>query len=252
MKMKAVFVLALIGLFCVGNLWAQYTTTDGRHFTLPPQPATNDTFSAATILTTQVPADAKKPVVLNFDNLPAAPWVSWNCGAGETATAAHGILTIASPPGGCFEYDLWHPESYWHHYVSNQRGWVVEASLRVDPSTDALPFFDGAVMIWMHDHTNLVIVGFNPNELLLSYPEHVSFPMNTTDAFHVYRIETRGKRMRIFVDGNLAIDHTFSISVGLGSDVLMFGDGNLYRGMKSLTQWDYFSYEVFPNPPLNF
>ena len=168
-----------------------------------------------------------------------------------TGTASHGIFTIDSPASGVYEISLWHPESYWHHYVSNQRGWVVETSLRVDPSTDALPFYDGAVLIWMHDHTNLFIVGFNPAELKISYPEHVSFPMNTTDAFHVYRIETKGKRMRIFVDGSLAIDHTFA-SVGGGSDVLTFGDGNGYTGMKSLTKWDYFSYQVFPNPALSF
>ena len=250
MKPMFLFLSILIGNLCVGNLWAQHPfTTDDRHFTVTPQPATESNSNQLTAETNQIPAEAKKPVVLNFDYLPMSPWVPYNCSPpSATATASHGILTIDSPASACYEYDLWYPEGIWHKYVSNKRGWVVETSLQIDPSTMDINF-DGAVRVWIHDHTNLLIVGFNTTEIFLAYPEHVSFPMNTTDSFHIYRIEAKEKRVWVYVDGHLAIDHTLS-TIGAGSNDLMFGDGSAYLGRSSLTRWDYFSYEVFPHPAL--
>jgi hypothetical protein len=260
MKAILLFLSVLLGSLCVGNSWAQVQfTTDGRLFTVTPQPivmvtpqtATNVNSIQVASATDQVPAEAKKPVVLNFDKLPERPWVVDNCYPGNSAaTTSHGVLTINSLASGCFEYMLFDPEGIWHKYVSNQRGWVVETSLRMDPSTTPVPF-DGAVITWINDHSNLIIVGFNPNELLLTYPERVSFPMDTTNAFHIYRIESKGNRVRIYVDGHLAIDHMLTWAGG-GTNVLTFGDGNVFTGATSLTQWDYFSYEVFPVPAVKF
>jgi hypothetical protein len=101
--------------------------------------------------------------------------------------------------------------------------------------------YRGAVQIWANDHTNLVIVGFSPDAICLAYPDHVRVPMVTTDGFHVYRIVSRGRRVQVYVDGELTIDHILSWSGG-GSNVLMFGDG--VGGTSSLTRWDYFSYDV--------
>jgi hypothetical protein len=66
--------------------------------------------------------------------------------------------------------------------------------------------------------------------------------MDTTDSFHVHRIEAKGMHIKIYVDGRLAIDHVLSTPGG-GASVLIFGDGNLNG--TSLTRWDYFSYRVF-------
>ena len=67
--------------------------------------------------------------------------------------------------------------------------------------------------------------------------------MDTTDDFHVYRIESKLDQVRVYVDDVLAIDHTLSWTGG-GSDVLNFGDG--YGAYTSLSYWDYFWYDVFP------
>ena len=121
---------------------------------------------------------------------------------------------------------------------------MVEANLKVDPHTQ--PNCDnngGSVVIWANDRVNLIIFGFSTNEICISYPEEVHFAMDTTNAFHVYRIENKGAHVRVFVDGNLAINHVFRF-LGSGSQTLLFGDGTVYG--TSLTKWDYFSYDVAP------
>lgn len=189
-----------------------------------------------------VPARAKKPVILNFDRLPPKPWRLASGGEpGTTTTVSHGILTI-NTPSDYDEYILDYPNGIWHKYVDNARGWVIEASLKMDSSTQ--PTGDGSEMIWANDHTNLIILEFNPGSVYLAYPDFVQVPMDTTDAFHVYRIESKGTNVRLYVDGQLKIDHTLS-QPGGGSNILAFGDGS-GGGPPNLTQWDYFSYDVFP------
>jgi hypothetical protein len=53
--------------------------------------------------------------------------------------------------------------------------------------------------------------------------------------------------VRIFADGSLVIDEMLSYPGG-GTQALSFGDGTTINS--SLAQWDYFSYNVFPDPAL--
>jgi hypothetical protein len=182
-------------------------------------------------------------VILNFDQLPSSQWFLNDCTGHGSGIVSHGILTINSP-SDCYEYILFDPQSAWNKYASNSRGWVVEANLKVDPATEPnCSGGRGAQIIWANDHTNLIIVGFSTNEICIAYPEEVHFAMNTTDSFHIYRLENKGAHARIYVDGVLAIDHYFSM-FGSGSQVIDFGDGTVYG--TSLVKWDYFSYDVFP------
>ena len=179
---------------------------------------------------------------MSFDTLPASPWQAWNCLDGGTATVSNGILAIDSPT--CYEFDLWNPAGEWNQYVNNEEGWVIEARLKLDPITVPSSNQDrGAVLIWANDHVNLLIIGFQPNELRLAYPDYVPVAMNTTDDFHTYRIQSRLNTVQIYVDGVLRIDHVLSWSGG-GSDLLTFGDGD-GQG-HSLSYWDYFMYDVTP------
>jgi hypothetical protein len=38
------------------------------------------------------------------------------------------------------------------------------------------------------------------------YSTRTRYDMNTTDAFHTYRVELNGKDLKVFVDGKLALD----------------------------------------------
>jgi hypothetical protein len=190
-----------------------------------------------------VPNWARKPVIMNFDHEPKAPWAPSVCSETGAGTASHGILTINSPSPDCYEYFLFHRDGVWHRYVSNSRGWIIEASLKVDPSSFAECADRGTVQIWAHDHRNLIIVGISTHEICLAYPENVRYEMDTSEV-HAYRIESKGRRVRIYVDGELKIEHVLTFR-GEGTDILSFGDGTF--GSNSLSQWDYFSYDIYPN-----
>jgi hypothetical protein len=256
------FTLATgLGLY-LGSAYAvaqvHHSTDNGQTFTGPPLQSTvspNETPAMASpsvgameedavqdTAKNTVPAHARKPVTLNFNRLPRKPWRLVTGGEGGTSVSvAHGILTI-NTPSDFAEFILDDPNGIWHKFVSNARGWVIEASLKIDPSTQ--PTGDGSEMIWANDHTNLVILQFNPGSVYLAYPDFVPVQMDTTDAFHVYRMESKGTNVRVYVDGQLKIDHTLS-QPGGGSNILAFGDGS-GGGPPNLTQWDYFSYDVFP------
>ncbi len=153
---------------------------------MPPIPVTEASGDSATAeLDTPVPA---QPAILNFDQLPLPPWALIDCTGRGSGRVERGILTINSP-SDCHEYSLDDPEGTWNQHVSNSRGWVVEANLKVDPHTQ--PNCDnngGSVVVWANDRVNLIIFGFSTNEICISYPEEVHFAMDTTNAFHVYRI----------------------------------------------------------------
>jgi hypothetical protein len=222
--------------------WAQDRSTDGRLSTQSERQTVSKPVNP-TNPNAGPKKPKKRPVVLDFDTLPGGEWQRWDCGdPTSVASVANGILTIDS--NSCDEFLLWHPDDVWHQFVSNSDGWVIEARLKVDPVTAFVPDWDrGPVQIWANDHTNLLIIGFATSQIGLVYPDNERVAMNTTDDFHVYRIESRLDRVKIFVDGVLRIDHTLTWSGG-GSDVLDFGDG--VGGTRSLSYWDYFLYDVTP------
>lgn len=247
---------ALLGLCLIGGAVATAQSgrsTDGRKSTdaVPAKsaaikasaadatlPATNDDES------TKVPERAKRPVVLNFNHPPGQDWTHTACGTTSTAVFSRGLLTINSPDQDCNEYDLFYPKGIWNQYVSNQRGWIVETNLKVDPSTQPECSSRGSVQLWINDLTNLIIVGISNNAICIAYPDVIAVDTPTTDGFHIYRVESKGNVVRIYQDGQLKIDHTLTTPGG-GTQSLGFGDGD--GSFASLSTWDYLSYDVFPH-----
>ncbi len=81
---------------------------------------------------------------------------------------------------------------------------MIEASLKLLPATEGeCRYAEGNVLIWAHDHTNLIIIAFYPDEICIAYPDIVRLQMDTTDSFHIYRIEAQGRRVQVYVDGRL-------------------------------------------------
>jgi hypothetical protein len=244
-KLRSLMIVAVCLCGSI-SLRAQSRTTDGRLFVLPPGLTAGNsqiTSAATAASTTPVPLAATQPVLINFDKVPDPDqWLKNDCLGVGSGTVLHGILTIDSP-NDCYEYILYWPKGIWNQYVANWRGWIVEASLQVDPLTQPECGQRGSVQIWAADPKILLIVGFSSNEICIAYPEEVHFPMDTTDHFHIYRIEAKGMHVKVYVDGALAIDHVLSIPGG-GTRALAFGDGTGYG--TSRTKWDYLSYDVFP------
>jgi hypothetical protein len=120
--------------------------------------------------------------------------------------------------------------------------------MRVDPATEEVGLGRGAVQLWVHDHTYLTIVGFDTSKVFIAAPDHVEYPMDTTQQFHTYRVEGKGDMFRVYVDGTLAIDYHRSWEGG-GSEALCFGDGDGSSSGYSRSYWDYFMYDTRVNQP---
>jgi hypothetical protein len=180
------------------------------------------------------------PVVLDFNTYPGGNWQLIS--SGGTSYVSGGILTIDAP-ADYHEFMLLSPYDEWHEYVDNSRGWVIEAKLKIDSTTaPQCGGGRGAVQIWANDYDILLIIGFSTDEICIAYPDLVKYAMDTTNDFHVYRIEAQFDNVKIYVDDNLRIEHTLTWPGG-GSQILTFGDG--VGGTKSLSYWDYFWYDVF-------
>lgn len=224
-----------------------YPTATGRSYTpgdvtgLSPKVApTPPTVPSSTPNPSPLPTPPTSAVVLDFSDLPEPPWRAES--SGGSATVANGILTIDAPDEH-YEFLLDEGDDAWHQRVSNDHGWTIESRIRVDPTSAEGKWEIGraTVMIGANDKTNFVQIGFNKDMVGLLYPDSITYPMETTDEFHIYRIESRGTRVRLYVDGNLVVDHELSWPGGGGSP-LMFGDG--VSGTRSLSYWDYFWYDV--------
>jgi hypothetical protein len=177
------------------------------------------------------------PQVLDFDKYPSGNWEIWK--SGGSSSVSGGILTINSTSYN--EFGLSHPFDEWHQKVNNSKGWIIETRLKVDASSKPACSGGGGVLIWIHDHKNLIQIGFSTDEICISYPNSFIFPMDTTDNFHVYRIESKLNQIKVYVDNVLRLDRTLS-NTGGGTDTLMFGDGG--GSGNSLSYWDYFLYDV--------
>jgi hypothetical protein len=231
----------VVVLTCICGVGAQsQVTTDGGRLTFA------DSGTAQTADPVVQAPEVKTPVILTFDRFPGPLWVHNTCAEGANTFVFHGILTLESAPPTCNEFVLLGPTGVWNKYVDYKRGWIIEASLQIDPSTPqncGENFGRSSVQIWAADHRTLTLFGFSTGEICIAYPEQVIYPMDTS-GFHVYRMEKKANRARIYVDGVLVIDHTFSIELN-GTQALAFGDGDRGEPSYSLSKWDYLSYDVF-------
>jgi len=188
-----------------------------------------------------VPARARKPVILNFDRLPPKPWrLVTGAQAGTTTTVAHGILTINTAvrlrrvPARLSERYLAQSTS------ATRRGWVIEASLKIDPSPSRPatarrrygPMITPTWSSW--GSTRGALPGI---------PDLVLVQMDTTDAFHIYRIESKGTGAPVRRRPAQDRPHVEPAAAGAAT---YSPSGTSGGGPPNLTQWDYFSYDVFP------
>ena len=190
-----------------------------------------------------LPAHAA-PVVLDMDVLPnAAGWTY----SGYFGSVSGGILTIRTDPGlgamSYLTYYLTDANADWVMNGNNQRGWVVEARLQVDPASLNTPPYPNIGM-WIDDGVYRNIIAIDTDRVFIQDPAVAAFPFNTTNGFHTYRIEGREETLRLFIDGNLAIDYRGPREASTGKPNLAFGDGN---GIGfSLSYWDYLAYDTDP------
>ncbi|MCK5804983.1 MAG: hypothetical protein KAI66_19255, partial [Lentisphaeria bacterium] len=83
--------------------------------------------------------------------------------------------------------------------VQPETGGTVEASVKLISGWCAIRCDDGVHSVRLEIH---------PGQILLRGRRASTYAMDTTDAFHAYRVVTKGKDIKVYVDGKLRIDGT--------------------------------------------
>jgi hypothetical protein len=200
-------------------------------------------------------------ITLTFDEVPGADWFFHRSNPFQyyPLSVADGILTIDSPNGGdTFGMPIdWtyaygdDPPDPWSRYVSNARGWWIEARFRVDPLTpDACEsiYDPGGIGFRGGDYNRefRFLVGTTRMCLqTLSYPETrgVIVPVDSTSNYRTYRLEVKGNGARVYVDGVLMIDYVVPPELIHGSDPGVYL-GNIFKVERMVSYWDYFKFDV--------
>ena len=177
------------------------------------------------------------PVRFDFDALPEPPWYQF-CGPTATASVSGGVMTIDSSGYLC-QYSQTGGIGPWPSQVDSNLGWIVEARLKVGAGSDGNC---QPVGISAGDDVAGVAIRLDPNTLCVG---GVGIPMNTTDDFHVYRIEAAGiwynRRTKVYVDDQIVYDYSGYAPFYLRS--LEFGAQTPTR---SISHWDYLWYDTSP------
>jgi hypothetical protein len=192
------------------------------------------------------PFDARAQTVrYELDSATALQADGWNfVSSGATASYDTTGLTLQSTVG----YAEWMlrsqnspapPTTGWLGVLPG-RGYWVEAKLRVSDATQCQGSGAG---LWIDDGKTFIRVLFEANVVHFLSDASRDIAMNTTDAFHVYRVQSLGGRhAQLLVDGKLVLDNPALQAVENGK-ALMFGDLGGCQSTK--TAWDYVAYDTF-------
>lgn len=183
-----------------------------------------------------VAADSEWTMTYTMDSLP--PVGSWFGGTAR-ATIEDGVLRIvddSDAPGSAYLYQIeWGADP-----VSEA---IAEVRMKVVSSEG-----DAGVTLGVSNGVHEEGIRFHTNRLQLAYAGS-THRMDTTDAFHVYRVTIRGNDLKVFVDGQLAIDATgrFIHETYQGRNQLAFGSASSSAKGESLWDWVRFRSPLKPH-----
>lgn len=156
-------------------------------------------------------ASEKWSVVYDAKKLPASPWASDTKSERTSAKLVDGALVIADrgTNGGDYLYYRfpWGADPAGHS--------VVEARVKVISGLSRVIICNGVGQ----ERLNLY-----PDHIELWSKPSVRYAMNTTDTFHVYRLVTQGKDVKVFVDDQLRLEAAGTyVKTASGRNSVAFG-----------------------------
>jgi hypothetical protein len=120
-----------------------------------------------------------------------------------------------------------------YHYYRWAWGWRPGEPVTVEARVKAVA---GGSFLIIGDGVTHERLGFWPDRIELYMHKDISFEMDTTDDFHTYRIESEGEDLKVYVDGELRLDGTGTLTPqGRTSNQLAFGAAN--SGMVGEAYW---------------
>lgn len=163
--------------------------------------------------------------------LPEAGEWPWGVSAGSNTTAVVEGDCIRITDRGTAKGQLHFYNRQWH--ADSSLGGVVEARLKVIACSA-----QAGVILMAADSANETSLTF--------YPDRVEFgnggcshAMNTTDAFHTYRLELCGTRVRLSVDGRQVVDEAAGLTKPAHNGRNCVGFGSLSSAATSEALWKF-------------
>lgn len=145
------------------------------------------------------------------------------------------ITTSATAVDNYLDYYQDAATQKWVDHVSNTTGWEIEARLKVVSGSGivfGIRFADGAYLDYFYLTT--AWVGLSSAGDL--------YVMDTTDAYHIYKIITLGSNLKVYVDGTLRINTTLNVPDAFSW--IQWGDFITDANNGGVTYIDYLRYNV--------
>jgi len=153
-------------------------------------------------------------------------------GEDTSSSVEDGVLHIVDDSsergsGHCFQVE-------WE--ADREQESIVEASLKVVSAEGS-----AGVCFWLSDGVHEEGVNFSPEGIDLVFAE-VTYEMDTTDDFHLYRVTIAGDDLKLWADDELVIDASglFTHEANKGRNQLSFGSASSNAKGESL--WDHLSF----------
>jgi hypothetical protein len=138
-------------------------------------------------------SDGQWTVVYEADKKPAKPWTRDSGSPRTEERLAKGTLTIADRGNVAGDYHY-----YRHAWGADPAGKsVVETRVKVVSGLSRVIITNGEAQERLE---------LQPDRIELWSRKTIRYSMDTTKDFHVYRIETQGKDIKVFVDGELRLN----------------------------------------------
>lgn len=173
-------------------------------------------------------------------------WELIDEGTGGSGIFSGGILQIDAPGVTSF-YGYRAPSADWDAAVVDGN-WAVEARVHLIEQSATTVVDRGGVHLGASDGARYFLLVLHPDKIEFlevggagPFAGTSSFAMDTTDGFHVYRMEVSGPEVDVFVDGTLVM----SATNGGSTSGKVFAFGDLFYENGSLSDWDYVSFEGF-------
>jgi hypothetical protein len=158
--------------------------------------------------------DAEWTTVCEGSEMPSLPWQRMGFGEGCVAEVQDGKLLIAdrSTAGGSYAF------FQYPCFIRPEDETVIEARLKT---------LSGWSSIMVENGTAGEEIQFHPDRVTARYCG-LTYAMDTTDAFHTYRIVLQGDSFRVYVHGELRLDGAgkFTRPAWNGRSGVMFGAAN--------------------------
>lgn len=134
---------------------------------------------------------------------------------------------------------------YWEEYVDNAMGWTIEFYYKMNASFSSIPSFNEDLYphhdIEIKDGTASMSLEFFVDRFLVKTSEISTYYIDTTK-FHLYRVACETNNVKVYIDGELALDIVGKNTVSTNAKQLKISSAP--NGLPVASTWGSFSIDL--------